>query len=421
MAVTPSTLTELDDLAKDYYTNYWAPQMAMGTPLKAQLDQVENWEFSGKDLIFGLKLETGGGAANAGAGKALPDNADGEYDQARVRPVRTYSRLALDNYAIEVSKKKHGSFKPMLEEKMDDRMKALVKECNRQLFCAGDGKLAMTGSGTASATQTLSLAYGVTNGGQPAKFVYNGDQLAFYDNAGVLIGTRKVTGKTATLGAATCTVTLASTITSITNGWVSKATSNTDNTIETECNGLLAAFVQSGNFQSVPVAGTYQALVLSNSGTLRDINDNVVMTAFTSTQALSDEVPNLIVTRPGIIQKYSEVFLPIRRIDGQDVTLKGGYKPMSVFQHAAGEAPILTDVDSPGARLFGLNTTYLKKLDMVGEEWASMDGASLTRITDQDGVEGYIRKYWQLAWQRLNCHFMITDINDVATADRTHS
>lgn len=421
MANTASTLTELDDLAKDYYTNYWAPQMAQGTPLKAQLDQVEEWEFSGREMVFGLKLETGGGVANAGAGKTLPENADGSYDQARVSPVRTYARLALDLFAAEISKSKHGSFKPFLEEKMDDRMKALVKECNRQMFSAGDGKLAVTATGTASATQTLTLAYGVTNGGNPAKHIYKGDNLAFYQSDGTLIGRRKVNSKTATLGGASASVVLASTITSIDGGFVSKATADDSNYDYAEANGLLAGFVQSGNFQSVPVAGTYQALKLTNSGTLRDISDNVVMTGFTSTQALSDEVPNLIVTRPGIVQNYSEVFLPIRRIDGQETALKGGYKPMSVFQHAAGEAPILTDVDCPGARLFGLNTSYLKKIDMVGEQWADKDGATLNRISDQDGVEGYIRKYWQLAWQRLNCHFLIEDINDVATADRTHS
>lgn len=421
MANTASTLTELDDLAKDYYTNYWAPQMAQGKPLKAQLDQCEEWEFSGREMVFGLKLETGGGAANAGSGKTLPENADGKYDQARVSTVRTYVRLALDLHAAEISKSKKGSFKPFLEEKIDDRMKAMTNEVNRQMFCAGDGKLAVTGSGTASATQTLTLAYGVTNGGNPARHIFQGDQLAFFQSDATPIGTRKVSSVTATLGGASASVVLASTITSTTDGFVSKATADTTNYDATEANGLLAAFTQSGNFQNVPVAGNYSAVKLTNSGTLRDVSDNVVMTGFSAVQALTDEAPNLIVTRPGIVQKYSEVFLPIRRIDGQDVKLKGGYRPLSVFQHAGGEAPILTDVDCPGARLFGLNTSYIKKIDMVGEQWADKDGAFLNRITDQDGVEGYMRKYWQLAWQRLNCHFLIEDLNDVATADRVRA
>jgi len=421
MAVTPSTLTELTDVAKDYYTSYWAPQMAKGTPLKAQLDQLESWEFSGRKIIFGMKLETGGGVSNAGANSSLPGNADGTYDQGEVTLIRTYARLALDMFAAEISKSKKGSYKEFIAEKMDDRMSALVKECNRQLFCAGDGKLAITGTGAASATQTLSLAYGVTNGGNPIKHVYKGDVLAFYDNAGVIIDRRTVTAKSATSGAATGTVTLNSSITSITNGWVSKSTADSDNDATGEVAGLLTGVAQSGTFQAVSIGTTYQALRLHNSGTLRDISDNVVMTGFTSTQALSDEVPNLIVTRPGIVQQYSEIFLPIRRIDGQDTALKGGYKPVAVFQHAAGEAPILTDVDCPGARLFGINTNYLKKIDLLGEQWANYDGAELVRVTDKDAAEGYIRKYWQLVWQKLNCHFVIEDINDVSTADRVYS
>lgn len=421
MAVTPSTVAELNDIAKDYYTSYWAPQMAKGTPLKAQFDQLENWEFAGRKIIFGMKLETGGGVSNAGANKTLPGNADGTYDQGEVTLKRTYARMAIDMFAAEISKRSKGSYKPFLSEKMDDRMKAMQKEVNRQLYSDGSGKLAMTASGTASATQTLSLAYGVTNGGQPAKFIYKGDQLAFYDNAGVLIGRRTVSSKSATLGAATNTVTLNSTITSVSNGWVARSTDDDDNYTTGEVSGLLAGVAQSGTFQNVTIAGTYQALKLSNSGTLRDISDSVVMTGFTSCLALSDEVPNLLVTRPGIVQKYSEVFLPIRRIDGQEATLKGGFKPLSVFQHAAGEAPILQDPDCPGARVFGINTNYVKKIDAVGDEWFNMDGAEVRAVNDKDAVEGYVRKYWQMAWLKLNCHFVIEDINDVATADRTHS
>jgi hypothetical protein len=142
---------------------------------------------------------------------------------------------------------------------------------------------------------------------------------------------------------------------------------------------------------------------------------------FNSIHAQCEEVPNLTMTRPGIIQKYSEIFLPIRRIDGQDVQLKGGYKPMAAIQHAGGTSPVIGDIDCPGARLFALNTKYVKNLDLLGEEWASYDGAQFTRVTDQDALEGYMRKYWNVAWQRLNCHGVASDLNDVGTIDRLHS
>ena len=423
MPVTPTAISDLNDLAKDYYSNYLGPQMAKGTALKAQFDQLENWEMVGgrNNVIFSMKLETGGGVANAGTNKTLPGNADGVYDQATISLKRTYARMAIDMFAAEVSKRKQGSYKPFLEEKFDDRMTALNKDCNRQLFSAGDGKLAITGTGTASATQTLSLAYGITNGGNPGKFVYKGDQLAFYDNVGVLIGRRTVSSKTATKGSATASVVLSSSITSVSSGWVAKATDDDDNTQAGEVAGLLAGMAQSSSFQGVPIGSTYQATVLSNSGTLRDITDGLVGSLFTTIQTDTDELPNLVVTRPGIVHKYSEIFLPIRRIQGQETQLKGGFKPMGVIQHASGEAPILADSDCPGGRLFAINTAYIKKLDLIGTEWASFDGAEVARVDSKDAAEGYLRKYWNMAWLRLNVHGLIEDINDVSTADRLYS
>lgn len=423
MAVTPSGLAEMTDIAKDFYSNYIGPQMAKGTPLKAQFDQLEGWEMVGgrNNVIFAMKLQTGGGVGNAGTNKTLPGNADGVYDQATVSLKRTYARMALDWFAAEISKNKKGSYKPFLEEKFEDRMAAMNKDCNRQLYSPGDGKLAITGTGAASATQTLSSAFSVTNGGNPGKFVYPGDQLAFYDNVGALIGRRTVTSKTATKGSATANVVLSSTITSVTNGWVAKATDDTDNYAEGEVSGLLAGMAQSSTFQGVTIGSTYQASVLSNSGTLRDITDGLVGSLFTTVQTDTDELPNLVVTRPGIVHKYSEIFLPIRRIQGQETQLKGGFKPMGVVQHASGEAPILADSDCPGGRLFALNTAYIKKLDLINSEWASFDGAEVARVEGKDAGEAYLRKYWQMAWLRLNVHGLIEDINDVSTADRLFS
>ncbi len=423
MSVTASTITELTDLAKDYFTNYWQPQMAKGGQLKAQFEPLETWEFAGKKIIFGAKLETGGGVANAGAGKSLPDNADGVYDQMETTLKRTYARLAIDAFEMARLAKTKGTFKPAVEEKMDDRGRAMVKDINRQMWADGTGKVAYLATGANSATQTLSRAYNLTNGGNPAKHIYKGDNLAFYTSGGSLVGKRKVLSKTATLGSATVDVVLESSIdlTSITGGYVCKATSDTDNSLAGEVNGVLAAMVQSGSFQGVPIGSTYAALSLTNGGTLRDLDDSVVGTLVNGIHAQCEEYPNLFATRPGISQKYSEIFLPIRRIDGQDVQLKGGYKPIAAIQHAGGTAPVIGDTDCPGARLVALNTGYVKNLDLLGEEWASFDGAEFTRITDQDGAEGYMRKYWQMAWQRLNCHGIAADLNDVSTVDRLYS
>ena len=126
----------------------------------------------------------------------------------------------------------------------------------------------------------------------------------------------------------------------------------------------------------------------------------------------------MAVCRPGVVLKYSEVFLPIRRINGQDIQLKGGYKPIGVIQSAGGDIPILEDIDCPNSRVHFVNTKYIKLIDLLGTEWADDDGAQFARIEDKDGIEGYLRKYWGLAWTRLNCHVTLSDVSDITPLDR---
>src|SRR2546429_9870661 len=96
MAVTPTTLTELTDLAKDYFTNVYVQLVNPETPLKAQFAKLENAQFTGKKWIFGVKTQIGGGSANAGSNKTLPAAAARLYDPGDAHVVRTYTRMALD-------------------------------------------------------------------------------------------------------------------------------------------------------------------------------------------------------------------------------------------------------------------------------------------------------------------------------------
>jgi hypothetical protein len=418
MAVTPSTLTELTDLAKDFFTNVYVQLVNPETPLKAQFSKLENAQFTGKKWIFGVKTQIGGASANAGANKSLPPADEGQYGQGDANVVRTYTRMALDGLAIEVTKRQQGSFRPALAEVMSDRLQAHDLEVNRQMFCAGDGVLASipataTGAGT---VQTLDTDYGVTNGGNGARHVYVGDKVAFYQSDGTtLIGRRTVTA----VDHANEQITVDSTVTTTNSGKVSRSTDDTDNITAGECNGLLVAVKDSGTFESIPATFQgWKAVRLHNSGTLRDISDSLVMQMIETIRARSRQVPNLIVTRPGIVLKYSEIFLPLRRLDGQDVQLKGGYKPIAAVIHAGGSIPVVGDNDCPDSRMFFLNTGAFRMADLVGTEWADMDGATFDRVTDKDAIEGYIRKYWNLITVQRNANGVIEDLNDIAAVDK---
>jgi hypothetical protein len=128
--------------------------------------------------------------------------------------------------------------------------------------------------------------------------------------------------------------------------------------------------------------------------------------------------PDLLACRPGIVLKYSEIFLPLRRLDGQDVQLKGGYKPMAAVIHAGGAIPVIGDNDCPNSRLFFINTSSIKLADVVGTDWADMDGAVFDRVVDKDAIEGYLRKYWNLAWVQRNANGVVEDLNDIGAIDK---
>jgi hypothetical protein len=413
MAVTPSTLSELTDLAKDYFTNVWANQTNPETALKAQFARLENANFTGKKWIFGIKSFIGGASSNAGANKTLPPADEGQYDQGEMQVVRTYTRMALDGLAIEVTKRQQGSYRPALAETMSDRLQAHDLEVNRQMFCAADGKLAdvLTDSGT---TQVLTLDYSVPNGGAGARHLYAGDKVAFYDPSGSPLRNRR-TVTSVDYGANSILVDSDPQTTA--GDFVTRSTDDDDNKTAGEANGLLAAIEASNVFETIPITSNWKAAVLANGGTKRDVSDSLVMQMIETIRARSRQVPNLVVTTPGVVLKYSELFLPLRRLDGQDVQLKGGYKPIAAIIHAGGAIPVIGDVDCPGSRMFFLNTSAFRMADVVGTEWADMDGATFDRVVDKDAIEGYIRKYWNLATIQRNANGVIEDLNDL-TLDR---
>jgi hypothetical protein len=191
-----------------------------------------------------------------------------------------------------------------------------------------------------------------------------------------------------------------------------------DNFTDGEANGLLARATRPATSRRSRRIRALAVDADQNGGTLRDISDPLVVKVARRSRQQSKQVPNLADCSAGIPLKYSELFLPIRRIDGQDTQLKGGYKPLSYIQHGGGEIPVLADNDAPKSTLWFLNTSALRWADLVGTEWFDMDGAVFTRITDKDGAEGFVRKYWQLITIQRNALGVIEDLNDYNTIDR---
>lgn len=417
MAVTPTQLSDVNELAKDYFSNVYTVTVNTRTALKAQFAGLQAINFTGRKWIFGTKLDIGGGSANVGANFSLPAAKQGVYQHGEMTLVRTYTRMGIDNFAIEVTKQAGGSFKPALAEVMEDRLTAHDLEVNRQMFCNGTGVLAVILTGATSTTQTLSNDYGVTNGGAGARHLYPGDQIALYSSD---LMTKRSTHTVSSVDHSGQTVVLGTSATSTTGDVIARATSDTDNVVAGEAIGLLASVKDSGSLHTISGAGRWLSTRYTNAGVKRDLTDALVLQLVSEVAAKSGKVPNLAVTRTGVVLKYSETFLPIRRIMGVggDAELKGGYKPINGLQYGGGVIPVLEDLDCPESRVFFLNTDALRMADLIGTGWFDGDGAQFFRVQDKDAIEGYIRKYWGLATIQRNANGVIEDLNDISTISR---
>ena len=418
MAVTPTVLADINDLAKDYFDNVYVQAQNLAVPLKAQFAKLRNATFTGRKWIFGIKLGVGGGDANVGANFSLPPASQGVYDQGEASLVRTYTRMALDNLAIEVTKNREGSYRPALAETMSDRLEVHDFSVNRQLFCDGTGTVT-TVSSIAGSVITAGTDYGVTNGGLGVRHIAVGDTVVFYKSDFTVQRTGRAVVTDVDPDAGTFTIDAVPTGTVATDKVV-KATADTDNHVSGEALGLLAAIqgASATPFETIPSSGRWAAKVDDNAGTLRDLTDPMVLQMLARIRAGSAKMPDLAFTRSGVVLKYSEQFLPLRRIMGQDVQLQGGFKPLTALQYAGGAIPVLEDLDCPNSRLFLINTSAFQMADLVGTNWFDGDGAQFLRVTDKDAIEGFIRKYWNLITIQRNALGVINDLNDVSTIER---
>lgn len=419
-----AAIDDVTNLLKNYYTDFYTDGTNWGTPLKAQFAKLPNANFAGNLWIFATKAAWGGGSANAGVGKSLPPSGNGVVAQGQMSPVYTYTRLGISGPRIAASKYNKGAFKQELAFAMDDRMKMHDLEVNRQMFCNADGVLATIPTGTTSATQTPGTGvggavgdYGQVNAGSGMKHINVGDELAFYQSDKTsFIARQTVTAVTGT------TFTVDASFTSTDGAVITRATADTDNIAAGEANGLLAACQNSGMFENIDPATygqVWKAIVQGNSGTLRDITNALVLHTVTQIRTQSRQTPNLAVTSPGIPLKYSEQFLPLQRIDGQDVALKGGYKPLVAILTAGAPIPVIDDPDCPNCRLFLLTTSTMLMADLLGgTDWLDDDGQMMVRTVGQDGVEATVRKYWNLAYLQRNALGVINDINDYTDINR---
>jgi hypothetical protein len=418
------TTAAISDILKIDYQGPVREQLNNSTVLYKQLKKnTEDFIGSTARIPLHTGRNVGLGSRIESDSKGLPTAGNQQYSAALYDVKLLYGAIELSGLAKERSKNNTGSFVRALDSEMKGLMTDLKCDINRQLW--HDGSSSLTQMNDAATTAAFTV--------QSTKFLKVGQRVQIFSSA----GTEKTSGA----------VTIA-TITSATAGTLSTTTSVRTATdimilygsrqsgtwgVHQELWGLEALISDANPGTSSGITdlvgtltrtGTVQwdANVLDNSGTNRDLTLDLLQQAYDVTEIESDEVPGLILANHAIKRRYAALLVADKRYPpGGDITLDGGYKALEF-----NGTPLVADKDASLSlgtnnslnRIYFLTMSSLEMQVLRDWGWLDEDGSVLKMkpATESyaDAWQAYMGAYLEMGIVRPNANCVLKDITETA-------
>jgi hypothetical protein len=414
VALTPTTA---DALLKEFYigpardqlnnTNWW-------------LQQIENSsrQVEGRRVVLAPKVRRNGGVGARGVGGVIPTAGNALHVEERVSTKRVYGRIEIDGGIIEKMKSDKGSFKRAVSSEMEDVTEALKRDVNRQLWGTSDGKIATcTVSTTGQTTVLLADATSIVQLGQLEEGMpvdigtlaesVSGSGGPTYDNRIVSIDeSAKSFVVTSNLGSATAST-----------DFVFRAGAGGGTTDQKEFTGIQSIVDSTGSLFNIDPStyGVWASTELSNSGTNRQVTDELIGQLFHTIQRKSGVAPNgsshVLAASDGVIRSYASTMTSQKRYS--TTALKGGYDTL-MCEAGSGSVPLQFERDCPENSMYLLHKDAFTFNTESDWSWMERDGAVLSRkgsgTTLVDAYEAVIYRYAEQSVDRRNTSGKLLDL-----------
>lgn len=162
-------------------------------------------------------------------------------------------------------------------------------------------------------------------------------------------------------------------------------------------NGLRGLVDDGSNLTSLhgQSRATYEemkSVVLGNSGTLRDLTEDLLIDLAHAVKQRSGGSINLLVMNWGQLAKYLKFVRADRRfnVNGSGV-IKGdsGYKDLPTFYLGGGNVEILPSEDVAPREVYGLDTTQIRRIQSRKLGWYEVNPGQMFQQTIATGAAGY--------------------------------
>lgn len=420
MANAVNTLSALGTSLKiGYSPEYMEAQTNFNAPLLKKFETLKKLPQNGKSFDWEFPFNTPQVLGSPGDGGAVPTKR-ARVSVAGTVNVGTFSG-GFDITAIaEAVGTESGSFngttiKRASREAIDD----VTKHQNR-IYAGthGTGRLAQVEATTDTLTTFVGkLPLGVLLLRKNMSIqIYNSDDA---------IGTERGTGPftISKIVASTRTVTIPTAITVTADDHVYLAGDYTSAKIPNGLRGLVDDGTNLTTLHGVSRA-TYEemkSVVLSNSGTKRDLTEDLLVDLAHGVRQKSGRSINLLTMNWGQLAKYLKFVRADRRfnVNGSGV-IKGdtGYKDLPTFYLAGSNVEILPSEDVAPREIYGLDTTQIRRIVARKLDWYEPNGSMFQQtITTGGGGYSFSKEANLLALENLatympGAHGRIEDLND---------
>lgn len=388
MAVNGFNMQEASNILKVDYLPVVREQIPLRTPLFDRLRKGTE-DVVGSNARIALHIGRNQGVGSrSDTDPTLPVPGNQKYKTMDVATKNIYGTLTIQGKVFRAAKTDRGAFINAVDAEMKGMTEAFQWELNRQLFSTSIGALGVIGTGTASATQTVTAS----DASYATRWIVPDMLVDVYDATGVTKrngSALKVVSVNKTTGA----VVLSGTVTS-SNGDIIVRTGSAKN----EITGLVEVFTNNTTIYGAGGSGGidrsanpwFNTLNFASGGTLKE----------TEVQQVLDEVEintnggnvSLMISDHATRRIYQQLLVSLKRFT-EPTKLKGGWTALDY-----NGIPWVVDPDCGKQRIYFLDESTWKIHTMIGElfTWGEEDNQVLRQISGSDAYEAFMVSYLEL-------------------------
>lgn len=396
------TLTLIDAILKNVYEGKIRDVLNNTAMLYKEVKK-SNRPWSGRQVIYPVKIARNASSASAGLGASLPNPGRQIYAESRIAAKYHYATIRVDGQSMESTKGNAAAFAPALTSEISGCMTDFIQNQNRQFF--GDGSGAIAVASGAFAGNDLVLTSGTQN-------ILEEQEIEIWNAAGTV---QRINGATTFV----TVVSVDDASDTITFDGDLLLVANTDilvirGSLNQEVDGLANIVRIDGTFQNInrtlDVNRKWRATTLAYGGAL---TEDLMQQSFDAINRASGQDPDWILASYATRRAYIATLTPQKRF--VDMTLSGGVKKRTDGdQRSSGinfnEIPFQFEKDCPSSTIYFLKRSSIQCYELRALAWDNRDGHILQRTTGprRDSYEANLIGYWNLGSDAPNCNHIAT-------------